>query len=188
MEAPQYPQYLLRSLGSLPGERKAGFVKDALAILNRFQGKQAAQRPMPPKADRDALARVGSQTARLIQAIKSVGESETASMLLTDSWINLDNASGERMPSPMPILERLQKAAELCLPERKRAPTPLDGSAASTSAMAIVALAEQFREHFGRAPSFAPGSPFVKFIREALPAYGLSVPVLARMRKIVAAG
>jgi len=179
------PQYLTRSLGSLPGERKTEFLRDALRTLKRYQGAQAAQRPMPPKEDRDALARVGSQTARLIQAIKTVGESETASMLLTDSWINLDQP-GERMPSPMLVLERLQKAAELCVPEQKRVQTPLDGSSASS--MVIVALAAQFRQHFGSAPSFAAGSPFVKFLREALPAYGLPVPGLAHIRKIAATG
>lgn len=176
----------MRALGSLPGARKAEYLKDALRTLSRFQGARVAQRPMPPREDRIALTRVGSHTARLIEAIKSVGESESASMLLKDSWINLDHASGERMPSPMPVLERLQKAAELCLPEQKRAQMPVDGSAASS--MAIVALADQFREHFGRAPTFEPGSPFVKFIREALPAYGLPVPALAQMRKIAATG
>jgi hypothetical protein len=161
------PAYLRRALGRLPEDRKAEFMKVALRTLHKYQAAHAGQRPKPPKADRAALTRLGSQTARLIHAIKGAGESESASMLLKDAWLHLERVTGETVGNPMPTLERLQEAVEFCLPEKKRARKPVEKSPASS--LAIITLADQFREHFGRRPTFGTGSPFLKFVREALP-------------------
>ena len=178
--------YLMRALGRLPDDRKAEFMKDALRTLHEFQAAHVVWRPMPPKADHIALTRLGRQTARLIHAIKCAEETETATMLLRDAWLNLDRITGETISSPMPTLERLQQATELCLPEKKRAKRPVGKSPASS--LAIIALADHFRQHFGRLPTFGSGSPFVRFIREALPVYGLNVPLVVEIKKIAARG
>ena len=180
------PAYLVRALGSLPEHSKAAFINDALRTLHELQAAHAASRPMPPKADRVALTRVGILTARLIDAINGAQESESATMLLRDAWLNLDCITDETVGSPMPSLQRLQRAVEFCLPEKKRIDRPVEKSPASS--LAIVALADHFRRHFGRRPTFGTGSPFVTFLREALPAYGLYVPSVVGMRKIAAGG
>ncbi|OFZ99975.1 MAG: hypothetical protein A3H35_13015 [Betaproteobacteria bacterium RIFCSPLOWO2_02_FULL_62_17] len=172
----------MRALGSLAEDRKAEFMKDALRTLHEFQGAHSVRRPALPKAEYLAISRVGSLTARLIQAIKSAETSETATMVLRDAWLHLDHVSGETLGSPMRTLERLQQAAEFCLPEKKRADRAVEKSPASS--LAIITLANHFQQHFGRRPTFGSGSPFLRFIREALPAYGLTVPSLAEIKTI----
>jgi hypothetical protein len=174
--------YLTQALGRLPDGRKAAFIKDALRTLVKFQPARPEKRPKLPKVDRIALTRVARQTARLIDAINGAQETETATMLLRDAWLNLDRITGETVGSPMPTLERLQQAAEFCLPRKKRAQSPPEKSPASS--MAIATLADQFRQHFGKPPALGGASAFVRFLRNALPAYGLHVPSDVEIKKL----
>ena len=177
--------YLMQALGKLPEDSKAGFMQDALRTLHELHAAHAVWRPAPPKGDRDALNRIGKQTARLIDAINSAAETETATMLLRDAWLSLDRMNDETISNPMPVLQRLQQAVTFCLPEQKHAARPLEKTPAST--MAILRIAEHFRHHFGRQPTFGSSSPFMRFVREALPAYGLFVPKAVDIRRIAAA-
>ena len=178
------PAYLMKALGSLPDKCKAAFIDDALAILLKYEAANSVWRPMPHKTDHVALTRIGIQTARLIDAINAAAESESATMLLRDAWLNLDRLNDETLGNPMPTLLRLQQAVKVCLPEKKRARRPVEKSPASSTV--IITLADQFRRHFSRAPTFGSGSPFLRFVREALPAYGLFVPPLADIRNLAA--
>jgi len=161
-------------------------MKDALRTLHELQAAHAVRRPIPPKADRIALARVGIQTERLIQAIKTAEETESATMLLRDAWLNLAHNTGETLGNPMPTLERLQQAVELCLPEKKGDLRPVERS--PQSSLAILTLADRFHHHFGKLPTFGSGSPFLRFVREALPVYGLYVPSAVEIKKIAGKG
>jgi hypothetical protein len=76
-------------------------------------------RPTLPKDDRIALSRVARCTASLIDALNKAQETESATLLLRDAWLNLDESSGEKLGNPMPTLRRLQEAVEHCLPEKK---------------------------------------------------------------------
>lgn len=178
------PAYLMRALGSLPDDRKAAFISDAMATLQKVEAANAVWRPVPHKTDHVALTRIGAQTARLIDAINAAAESESATMLLRDAWLNLDRINDETLGNPMPTLLRLQEAVKYCLPAEKRARKPLEKTPAASAV--IITLADQFRRHFGRAPTFGGSSPFLKFIGEALPAYGLFVPPLVDIRNLAA--
>jgi len=176
------PAYMELALGTLPASQKAAFIRDALQILEHHQIDHGSRRPVLPKSDRIALTRIGRQTARLIEALNKAQETETATMLLRDAWLKLDHLEDETLGNPMPTLLRLQQAIERCLPEKKSALNPAGRSTPAT--LAIIALADRFVEHFGKPPGFSRTSPFVTFIRESLPAYGLPVPPVATLREL----
>lgn len=176
--------YLIDALDPLPGAQKKAFINDALQTLSGLRVGAPARRPNLPKDDRIALTRVARQTERLIEALNKAQETETATLLLRDAWLNLDDSSGEKLGSPMPTLKRLQEAAEHCLPEKKSAQDIVGKSPAST--MAVITLADHFERHFGKLPSIAATSPFIRFIREALIAYDLHVPPISEIRRLVA--
>ena len=177
---------MLSALGNLPDAGKAPFIREALRVLETFRVAQTFRRPILPKADRLALARVAKQTEHLILAMNRAQETETGTSLLRDAWLSLNDSSGETLANPMPSLERLREAAALCLPEKKSASNRAGQSPAS--ATVISTLADHYLHYFKQAPTFGRTSAFVGFIREALPVYGLSVPAMAEIRNIAARG
>ena len=177
--------YLKRALGKLPDAAKAGFIEDALQTLQELHDAHAVWQPRPQKADRTALARIGRQTTQLIDAINAAQESETAMMLLQDVWLNLNRETGEPLGNPMPTLLRLRQAIEFCVPDRKAANRP--NVNATASSVAVITLADHYRKHFDRAPTFRGASPFLAFLREALPVYGLHLPPVADIRRMAGA-
>ena len=175
--------YLMDALGKLPDARKKAFIKGALHTLVELQASAPPRRPKLPVDEHKALTRVGRQTASLIDALNKAQETETATLLLRDAWLKLDDEYDERIANPMPTLRRLLEAVESCLPEKNAAAKITGKSPAST--MAVITLADQYRQHFGTAPKLGPASPFTRFVREALLAHGLVVPPMVEIRRLV---
>jgi len=175
--------YLMEALGKLPDMKKKAFIRDALKTLTELQASAPSRRPKLPVEEHKALARVARQAVSLIDALNKAQETETATLLLRDAWLKLDDEYGEKIANPMPTLRRLQEAVESCLPEKNSAQKIVGKSPAST--MAVITMADQYRRHFGMAPAPGGASPFSRFVREALPAHGLIVPPLSEIRRLV---
>ena len=175
--------YLMEALGKLPDASKKAFISDALETLTELQASAPPRRPKLPVDEHRALTRVARQATGLIDALNKAQETETATLLLRDAWLKLDDEYGEKIANPMPTLRRLLEAVESCLPERNPAQKFVGKSPAST--MAVITLADQFRRHFGTAPKLGPASPFARFVREALLAHGLVVPPMGEIRRLV---
>lgn len=176
--------YLMEALGNLPPARKKAFLREALQTLAELQASAPPRRPKLPRDEHNAVTRVARQTVRLINALNKAQETETATLLLRDAWLKLDDETGEKIPNPMPTLRRLQEAAESCLPEKNSAQKITGKSPASV--VAVIRLADLFEQHFGKAPPLGSASPYLKFLREALPMHDLPLPPMAEIRRLAA--
>ncbi len=178
--SPKQREEWSRALGRLPSARKVAFIARAAATLERAQQHRALH---PSEDDWRALIEIAERAESLATALARADRLELPAAYLRSAWREASGAAGANDDFPESIsdtLRRLAEAARRWAPDSPvAAHRPRDDGPGS---LALAVLAEQFRAEFGMSPTYGSGSPYMKFLRVALPAYGFAAPSAQKAR------